>query len=498
MVHSYPQRDILPVASPASDWCSHPETLQAFWPFAGNTTGIAAAIAARGSGDLQRREHTADCIRDQYTKAGITPPQALTEFAEGAEVVSVGHQLQAGGGPAFFHYKILSALRWAAQLRAAGTPAIAVFWMASEDHDFEEIARTHAPGGPTFVWTPERLEEAPVGRIAWDADAENDWQTWCQSASQSTVKVDDLPMPLAHRVRHWLKEWFGQENLLVIDGDDPELKTSARGILEREWSGDGIADALRSARAAYASKWSSVPLNVQANNLFVLEENGTADVEQLRPEQWSPNAALRPVYQEYVLQSAAFVGGPSEVGYWLMLAEAFRHHGVAHPALLVRDGAFVHNAHSIRAAEACGWTPQQPVLTGDVAVAAWADHLLRGNGELDRAFEAWSEALIAHAQGMPGDAVPTTRAALTKMEKELLHVRKKWRKLVRQQRAEEAESIRTVVEDWMFPRGQGQERQLSALPLMETVGGGTAFIEKWYKALEDANEPQFLVFHPDS
>jgi hypothetical protein len=84
------------------------------------------------------------------------------------------------------------------------------------------------------------------------------------------------------------------------------------------------------------------------------------------------------------------------------------------------------------------------------------------------------------------------------MEKELLHVRKKWRKLVRQQRSEEAESMRTAVEDWMCPRGQEQERQLSALPLMETVGGGTAFIEKWYKALEGANEPQFLVFHPDS
>ena len=49
---------------------------------------------------------------------------------------------------------------------------------------------------------------------------------------------------------------------------------------------------------------------------------------------------------------------------------------------------------------------------------------LRGNGELDRAFEAWSKALIAHAEGVPGDAVPTTRAALTKMEKELVHVQR--------------------------------------------------------------------------
>ena len=90
MVHSYPQRDILSSGSAASDWCTHPETLQAFWPFAGNTPGIAAAIAARGSVDLQRRKHTADCIRDQYAKAGISAPQALTVFAEGPKWSPLG------------------------------------------------------------------------------------------------------------------------------------------------------------------------------------------------------------------------------------------------------------------------------------------------------------------------------------------------------------------------------------------------------------------------
>ena len=106
--------------------------------------------------------------------------------------------------------------------------------------------------------------------------------------------------------------------------------------------------------------------------------------------------------------------------------------------------------------------------------------------------------LIAHAEGVPGDAVPTTRAALTKMEKELMHVQKKWRKMVRQQRAEEAEANRGAFDDWMCPKGKGQERHLSALPLMEAVGGSEKFAEMWYKALSSANEPQFLVFYPTS
>ena len=511
MVHSYPQRDILPSGSAAADWCSHPETLQSFWPHPGNTEGIAAAIAARGPLDLSRREQTANCIRRQYAEVGIEPPEGLTALAQGAEVVAAGHQLQAGGGPAFFHYKILSALRWAAQLRASGTPAVAVFWMASEDHDFEEISMTHAPYGRSFEWTPERVEQAPVGRIAWDSQAEQAWQGWCEATLQSTGAVHVQSMPLTHRARHWLNEWFGQENLVVIDGDDAELKALAHAIFTSEWSGEGIASALQRARDAYKAKWSSAPLQVRDNSLFILEANGRrtrADrwldvhgsdaVQDLRPDQLSPNASLRPLYQEFVLQSAAFVGGPAEVGYWLMLGEAFQRHHIPHPALVVRDGAFVHNAHSIRAAQACGWTPQQPALTGDAAVATWADKQLRGNGELDRAFEAWSKALIAHAEGVPGDAVPTTRAALTKMEKELMHAQKKWRKMVRQQRAEEAEAIRGAFDDWMCPMGKGQERHLSALPLMEAVGGSEKFAEMWYKALSGANEPQFLVFYPTS
>lgn len=509
MVHSYPQRDILPNGSPASDWCSHPEALQSFWPYPGNAKGIAAAIAARGPVDLVRRQQSADCIRRQYAEVGIKTPKGLTAFAQGAEVVAVGHQLQAGGGPAFFHYKILSALRWASQLRDAGTPAVAVFWMASEDHDFEEISQTHAPDGPSFEWKPERVERSPVGRIVWDAQAEQAWQAWCKATLQTTCGVHDQSMPLVHRVRHWLNEWFGREDLVVIDGDDAELKASAHSILASEWNGNGIAPALQAAQEQYEAKWSSVPLQVRDNNLFILEANGRrtradrwldahgADaVQSLHPEQLSPNASLRPLYQEFVLQSAAFIGGPSEVGYWLMLGEAFRRHQVPHPALVVRDGAFVHDGRSLKAAEACGWTPQQPALTGDAGVALWADRQLCGNGELDRAFEAWSKALIAYAEGVPGDAVPTTRAALTKMEKELVNVQKKWRKMVRQQHAGEAEAIRKAFDYWSCPKGKGQERHLSALPLIEAAGGSEAFAERWYKALEGANEPQFLVFHP--
>lgn len=93
--------------------------------------------------------------------------------------------------------------------------------------------------------------------------------------------------------------------------------------------------------------------------------------------------------------------------------------------------------------------------------------------------------------------MPTTKAALARMEKELVQVQKKWRKLWKQQHAHEAESIQRAFDEWLCPSGGMQERKLSALVAMQAAGGREAFAEKWYKALKGMDEPQFLVFHPE-
>ena len=106
--------------------------------------------------DLDRRKKIAEVLRQQYNRGGAPMPAALEAFEQGAHVVTAGHQLQAGGGPAYFHYKILSAVRWARRITADGQTAVAVFWLASEDHDFEEIKATHGPGGRILRMEPRR------------------------------------------------------------------------------------------------------------------------------------------------------------------------------------------------------------------------------------------------------------------------------------------------------------------------------------------------------
>ncbi|MFZ9055927.1 MAG: bacillithiol biosynthesis protein BshC, partial [Flavobacteriales bacterium] len=212
MVEVIAQSLLLEKGKAAHDWCTRPEGCQEFWTGSGDWKGL--LDSAHRKPNLERRSAVSKVIVEQYEAASLKPPTAgLQAFEEGAAVVTVGHQLQAGGGPAYFHYKILSALRWSRQLREAGIESVAVFWMASEDHDFEEVSRTVGAQSDAFVWSPETIAgSTPVGRIAWDANAERDWLAFCERqglvSERSFSQVPGQTESLAHRLRQWIQGWF--------------------------------------------------------------------------------------------------------------------------------------------------------------------------------------------------------------------------------------------------------------------------------------------------
>ena len=509
MVEVIAQSLLLEKGKAAHDWCTRSEGCQEFWTGSGDWKGL--LDSAHRKPNLERRSAVSKVIVEQYEAASLKPPTAgLQAFEEGAAVVTVGHQLQAGGGPAYFHYKILSALRWSRQLREAGIESVAVFWMASEDHDFEEVSRTVGAQSDAFVWSPETIAgSAPVGRIVWDANAERDWLAFCERqglvSERSSSQVPGQTESLAHRLRQWIQGWFPEDDLLVIDGDHLQLKTIAQPLWDAEWEGSGIQASLEAQAQQYEQRWGATPLQPRANNLFVID----TDSQRIRADRWngdpatlssnqnSPNAALRPLYQEYLLESAGFVGGPSEVAYWLMLGSAFQRHGIAHPTLLLRDGAFVFDAVASDAAKQLGWLPGASPMTGDAAVSALAECALNALGQPEMEFKAWSEALVAYAEGIPGDAVPTTRAALARMEKELAQVRKKWRKVWKQAHVAECERVASAFDEWICPKGQPQERVISALVLAQAAGGWDHFKALWFKSLLTADESAFLVYQSE-
>lgn len=510
-VKNWKQTEIGSDNQAAYAWTARANNLDAFWPHGGNWAGLLEAIQKKPALDLSRRKKVAQCIRIQYADGGLELPAAIERFEKGAEVVTTGHQLQIGGGPAYFHYKILSALRWAKRMQRHGVDAVAVFWMASEDHDFEEISSVHQVNGEPFIWRPtSETGDVPVGRLMWSAEDEAAWQEWASKFSDSSPHSEnkiDTGCPLSNRVRQWVHAWFPNEPLIVIDGDDAELKGLASPLWEAEWSGAGIGQILANTIERYEQAQGKSPIHAPELNLFVLDEQGkriradrwlknTVEAKPLRPADNSPNVALRPLYQEWLLESSAFVGGPAEVSYWLLLRGAFEKHGLTQPALLLRDGALVLDETSFAVCQQLNWLPGQGCWSGDEAVAHWLKLKLAEKGNVQEAWSQWSKALEAYAQELSPLAVPTTTAHLAKSEKELAQLEKKWRKILREANRVKCEEIASVFDQKICPHGKMQERTLNVMELALACGGWDELKRLWFEACENETEPQYLVFEP--
>ncbi len=491
-------------------WLQQGQTIRPFWPFPSTFQGIVDRLAKSDGINMERRSLVANALEQQYQDAGMAIPANLKAFRSGARAVTTGHQLVLMGGPAFFHYKIMSAVRWAESLSEQGVVAVPVFWLASEDHDFEEIARVFSREQAPFHWQPDADPQAKaVGRLLWTPEDEEALAEWAQQSD--VLPMDSIagstPMSLAQRVRLWIHDMFEGLGVLVIDGDDPALKEMAGHLWSAEWKGQGIAEAVKHSTAALELAGWKAQLRIQENNLFHLNSEGErtradrwikeqrALAWQDEPEfNWSPNAALRPIYQEFLLQSAAVIGGPGEIAYWLQLGGAFQHHAVEQPALMLRDGALVWSKEQAALAKEVGWSPITGMWTGMEASNRWVSMHMDPDNEVHRAWDEWGKALEAHAVGMGRDVLPTTRASLSNMEKEWLRLQKKWRKAVRSRHVVKCQQLEVLFDGVLFPEGSPQERLINVRALVQDENSLAGLNRTWLEKSKDSVEPVFFVF----
>lgn len=330
----------------------------------------------------EAREKVFDSLSRQYAEAGLVPPETLASLQnDQCRVVTVGHQLVLAGGPAFFHHKILSAIRTARSLsQEMGIPVVPLFWMATEDHDWQEVSALEGESA-THRWRPvDSGVPHPVGRRSLEGiqEALSAWMEDLSGPDIATEVLDECRHALAHGetlsglMRRWLQRWYAHEGLLVCDADDPALKTHASDLWAAEFEGRGIHGIL-GGRAEMNG-----PAHVRRNNVFWLDDDaGRAGVVQSNDggcwqageiqvaaadENWatwattnagqcSPGVLLRPLYQEWLLHSVAVVVGPGEWGYWHQLPYVFVKFGLTFPALRMRDHAVVHTPETIE----LGW-----------------------------------------------------------------------------------------------------------------------------------------------
>ncbi|MBI3086798.1 MAG: bacillithiol biosynthesis cysteine-adding enzyme BshC [candidate division NC10 bacterium] len=327
-----------------------------------------------------RRHELRDLLLAQNERWGVPHivRQRIEELGHPRAVAVVtGQQTGLFGGPLFTLYKALTAVQLAARLQVElRRPVIPIFWMASEDHDVAEadhiqlldrtgtpVTLRHAPWGSPSGFIPANLRLGP-------AIAETLERTWALlPATEFTPALRDVlgqvyapERTLAEAFARWMVHLLGGCGLVLLDGADPGLKRLAAGILQRE-----LDEAPRSSRAILEVSQSlralGYPVQIEARpdgvNCFLLREgrrglvkdgNGfrlrdskqmipAADLLRLaqdEPERFSPNVVLRPVVQDCLFPTLAYVAGPGELAYFAQLRPVYQAFDVRMPLVVPR------------------------------------------------------------------------------------------------------------------------------------------------------------------
>lgn len=290
--------------------------------------------------------------------------------------ITTGHQLCLMTGPLFFIYKIITVIK-AAQELSEKYPKynfLPIYWMASEDHDFEEI-QSFLFEGKKFQWNSQQAGRA-VGTITLD-DLQPVLDLFEQHLGQKLgatklKKWIDASYRkrenLAEATRTFVQLIFADYPLLIVDGNDVALKKmflpAMQRDLEKQQCFQKVTTQIKKIQEAYHKKFTP-QVNPREINLFYLTENGrhrikraadhflfdgldesktfeTLSIElEKHPERFSPNVLLRPLYQEMALPNVAYVGGGGELAYWFQLKTFFESEKIAFPILLPRNSALL-------------------------------------------------------------------------------------------------------------------------------------------------------------
>ena len=315
---------------------------------------LGKAIEAKMSFSQTQRNVLAESLTQQYKDAQITIGENLHHNIGSLResntfTVTTGQQIHIGLGPMYVLYKALDVLAIAKQCKEAYPDYnfVPVFWMASEDHDLEEISEINL-FGKKLIWKTNQI--GPVGRMNPDGlvdffeEIEKDFNLSEEQSSFIEIckKVYSNSENLSIAFRNLLHEYFKTTDLVILDADNKQLKESFVPVLEDELNQKNY-ESLEASTKEFESKGYKRQLVIRPCNLFDMSNGSRLKITdganlsaQENAYSLSPNAALRPFYQEWILPNLVYVGGPSEVKYWMQLKGIFDNYKMPMPILHLR------------------------------------------------------------------------------------------------------------------------------------------------------------------
>ncbi|HEV2491003.1 MAG TPA: bacillithiol biosynthesis cysteine-adding enzyme BshC [Candidatus Acidoferrales bacterium] len=484
-----------------------------FYGHAPDEAGVRAA-AKEVRMDAGVRRAVAEVLREQNRAAGsgAAAGKNIDRLASGAVAIVTGQQVGLFGGPAYSVYKALSAIEWAKRMTRGGVEAVPIFWLATEDHDLAEVNHVFWNGrdGPSRIELPDDTSAGrSVGRIALGGMIQAAVAHAGNLLEGPAAKEIAATLIAAYREEETygsafaklFARLFSDRGLILLDPLDERLHELARPVYRKAAeesetiAGDLLARGKLLDRRGYHAQVKVMQnstllfLDVEGKRQAVRRRNGDflagekklTTAELLREieehsESISASVLLRPVVQDALLPTAAYLGGPAEVAYFAQAQAVYRKILGRMPAILPRPSFTIVEPQVSRLLAKYNLEFSE-ILRGRQYVRRKMEQGYLPRGLADR-FAKGEKAL---RKILKGHRAPLTRldktlvGALGTAERKMLCQFEKLR-----EKAGRAQNFRTGVLDRheqqllgaLFPHRGLQERTLSLLPFLARQGDG--------------------------
>ena len=466
------------------DYLRNKKELQKHFTYHPTIESFEQAISNRNFDD-GKRAILVKTLKRQYK--GISTHTSVSQHIEllnnkNTFTITTGHQLNIFTGPLFFIYKIVAAINMAKMLKEKypNYNFVPVYWMASEDHDFEEI-NNFKLFGKKHIWETE--QKGPVGRF--------------ETKSMKPLLDEVMEKPdfftrgylacqnLAEATRFIVNQLFGDHGLVILDADDRGLKEEFRSIIKDDIFHNKAHELVQYATKQLEDQGYKSQIFPRPINFFYMDDGFRERIEEVdgkymvrntslsfsreeiealidkHPEKFSPNVVLRPVYQEVILPNLAYIGGPAEVAYWLQLKDVFDQYEIPFPVLFPRLFAMVFPKAVIKKMSKLGLDEKKvfedfSVLKEELLYRDTdpVHDLTSDLSEIEKVFESIKSKVGELDKSLEGFVMSEYK----KTEKGVGNIQKRLKKAEEQKQEVGIKQLEGIMEK-LFPNGNPQERE---------------------------------------
>ena len=378
----------------------------------------------------------AAALKQSNRRWGLFVGDQLERWAAGETLTIIaGQQVGFAGGPMYTLAKLATLVRFKRDMEKSGVPVTAFFWLATEDHDFDEVATLNVPAGD---------RQLDLLRIRAVRTADERVTVGSQPIPEELITqllaTYELPRP------EWLREGitfgdsfaeliasvFGSE-IILVDALLPELRRSGEPLFAAiDSRRDELQNALRNrARELESAGYSEQVVARDGHEytlLYELDENGRrqAPTTSRTPERTSTSAITRPLLQDLVFQPDIFVGGPAEVAYYAQIGVLHELLDIPMPRVALRGHVLVAPQRIMRAIDRFAIQPAELFASADAVVAGREPEGVERIRELA---EEGKRELMKRVTEIGELALPADHSLAGSIQRSVGHLEYHWNKL---------------------------------------------------------------------